>query len=145
MEPIETIPLSSDACSAVNVAVKVYKQSRSAPFVFAVGSMVSLKMYPFKGSFTPLKNAIAKAKAKETVRKQFKHVTCSDEGVIQYFKNALAARAAMLELGQRSWEYQFEFAVEMSKRCKDVMGEDQDMNEAHQVFERWYVTSFGYS
>jgi hypothetical protein len=100
-------------------------------------AMVSLKKHPFKGTFAPLKNAIAKAKVKETVRKQFKHVTCSDDEIHQYFKNALAARAALIELAQRSWEYQFEFAVEMSKQCRQVKGEDPEMKEAFEVYEQW--------
>ena len=106
--------------------------------------MVSLLRFPFKGSFSPFKNAIAKAKTKTktqpkySLRKQFKHVTCSDDDISQYFKNALAARAALLELGERSWEYQFEFAVEMAKRCQEAMGQDPDMMEAFEVFEQWY-------
>jgi hypothetical protein len=43
----------------------------------------------------------------------------------------------MTELCHRSWEYQFEFAVEMSKQCKMVMGDDVGMNEACDVFENW--------
>jgi hypothetical protein len=99
--------------------------------------MVSLKMSPFKTSFKPFKNAIAMSRTKSTVRRQFKHVTCTDEELSRYFKDAATARASMTELCHRSWEYQFEFAVEMSKQCKLAMGDDVGMNEACDVFENW--------
>ena len=99
--------------------------------------MVSLKMAPFKASFTPFKNAMSMNKTKNTVSRQYKHVQCSDEELVRYFRDANAAREALLELEHRSWEYTFEFAVEMSKRCRLVMGEDPDMNEALDVYERW--------
>lgn len=56
-----------------------------------------------------------------------------------YFRDGAAARGAMMELTQRSWEYQFEFAVEMSKRCRGVMGEDPNMREAYEFYENWYL------
>lgn len=102
--------------------------------------MVSLKLSPFKASFSPLKNVMS-VKGKNNVRKQFPHVNCTDDQVYQYFKDAAAARAAMAELGQRSWEYQFEFADEMAKRCAAAMGDDKRMHEALDVFENWYVLS----
>ena len=101
--------------------------------------MVSLKLSPFKAKFTPLKNVMS-VKGKNNVRKQFPHVNCADDEVSQYFKDAAAARAAMAELGQRSWEYQFEFAAEMAKRCAVVMGDDKRMHEALDVFENWYIS-----
>ena len=98
--------------------------------------MVSLKLTPLKVSFSPLKNAIS-PREKGNVRKQFKHVKCTDDQVVFYFRDANAARASMRELSLRSWEYQFEFAVEMSKRCQQVMGKDPDMIEAYEVYEQW--------
>ena len=98
--------------------------------------MVSLKLSPFKASFTPFKNVMS-GKRRNNVRKQFPHVNCTDDEIGQYFKDAAAARAAMAELGQRSWEYQFEFAAEMAKRCAAVMGDDKRMHEALDVFECW--------
>jgi hypothetical protein len=100
--------------------------------------MVSLKIAPFKASFTPFKNAMSMTKSKNTVSRQFSHVRCSDEEVVSYFRDANAAREALFELEHRSWEYVFEFAVEMSRRCRLVMGGDPDMNEALEVYERWY-------
>lgn len=102
--------------------------------------MVSLKLSPFRASFKPLKNVMS-VKGKNSVRKQFPHVNCTDDEVSQYFKDAAAARTAMAELGQRSWEYQFEFAAEMAKRCGAMMGDDKRMHEALDVFENWYVSS----
>jgi len=99
--------------------------------------MVSLKMTPFRARFTPFKNAISINKTKSEVKKQFKHVTCTDEEVSRYFRSAAAAMGAMAEIGQRSWEYQFEFAAEMARRCKAVMGGDPDMIEAYEFFEQW--------
>jgi hypothetical protein len=55
-----------------------------------------------------------------------------------YFRDVISARNAMLELENRSWEYQFEFAVEMSKRCKTVMGNDPNMHAAYGFYENWY-------
>ena len=75
------------------------------------------------------------------MRKVFKHVSCTDDQLVLYFRDGNAARASMKEVGQRSWEYQFEFAVEMSKRCQQVMGKDPDMIEAYEVFEQWYYPS----
>lgn len=98
--------------------------------------MVSLKLSPLKASFTPLK----KFGARNNVRKHFNHVNCSDDEISQYFKDAAAARVAMAELGQRSWEYQVEFAAEMAKRCKAMMGDDKRMHEALDVFEDWYLS-----
>ena len=100
--------------------------------------MVSLRMAPFKASFTPLKKAMAMSKTKNTVGRQFKHVQCSDEEVGRYFRDASSAREALLELEHRSWEYVFEFAVEMCKQCRLVMGENLDMQQALDVYERWY-------
>lgn len=105
--------------------------------------MVSLRMAPFKASFTPFKNAMTMSKRKNTVSRQFKHVQCSDEEIIRYFRDGNAAREALLELEHRSWEYTFEFAVEMSRRCRSVMGENHDMNEALDVYERWYFSVGG--
>jgi hypothetical protein len=99
--------------------------------------MVSLKLSPFKASFTPLKNAMS-IKTKNSIRRKFKHVNCTDDEISQYFKDAAAAHVAMTELGQRSWEYQFEFAVEMAKRCKSVMGDNKGMRQALDVYEDWY-------
>jgi hypothetical protein len=97
--------------------------------------MVSLKLSPFKASFTPLK----KISARNTIRKQFGHVNCSDNEISQYFKDAAAARATMAELGQRSWEYQVEFADEMARRCRAMMGDNKQMHQALDVFEHWYL------
>jgi hypothetical protein len=47
----------------------------------------------------------------------------------------------MAELSQRSWEYQIEFAVEMTKQCKAMMGDNKSMHEALDVFEYWYFPS----
>jgi hypothetical protein len=94
----------------------------------------------FKTPFKPFKNAIAMSRTRSTVRRQFKHVTCTDEELSQYFKDATAARAAMMELSERSWEYQFEFAVEISKQCHFIMDDDPNMNEAYNFFENWYGT-----
>jgi hypothetical protein len=104
--------------------------------------MVSLKLSPLKTSFAPLKKAMS---TKRTVSKQFKHVNCADNEISLYFKDAAAARAAMLALAYRSWEYQFEFAIEMAKRCRKVMGDNKGMREALDVFENWYVFfTFGF-
>lgn len=46
----------------------------------------------------------------------------------------------MEELGQRSWEYQFEFAAEMARRCTQSMGDDKYMHQALDVYEDWYPT-----
>lgn len=75
------------------------------------------------------------------MRKVFKHVSCTDDQLVLYFRDADAARASMREVGMRSWEYQVEFAMEMSKRCQQVMGKDPDMNEAYEVFEQWYCNA----
>jgi hypothetical protein len=99
--------------------------------------MVSLKLAPLKVSFSPFKNAIS-SKGKGNVKKVFKHVNCTDEQLVYYFRDANAAQASMRELSLRSWEYQYEFAVEMSKRCQQVMGKDPDMIEAYEVYEQWY-------
>ena len=96
--------------------------------------MVSLKIPAFKSAF-PIKTI---AKGKSTIRKEFKHVNCSDNEIGKYFRDGNAATMALLELNERSWEYQFEFAVEMSKQCKMVMGDDYGMKEAFDVFETWY-------
>ena len=80
------------------------------------------------------------AKSKGNVRKKFQHVTHTDDEISHYFKDATAARAAMAELGQRSWEYQYEFAVEMARQCKAVMGDDKNMHQALDVFEDWYIS-----
>jgi len=78
-------------------------------------------------------------KGKTSLKRQFAHVKCSDEEVpMKYFRDARTARAAMLELGNRSWEYQYEFAVEMARRCKQVMRDDADMQQALALYERWY-------
>lgn len=98
--------------------------------------MVSLKLSPLKTSFSPLKKVVS---TKRRVSKQFKHVNCTDDEVSRYFKDATAARAAMLELAYRSWEYQYEFAVEMARRCHLVMRDNKSMREALDVFENWYV------
>lgn len=103
-------------------------------------SMVSLKLATFRGSFGPFK--AVKIKGKSTIRRQFKHVTCSDDELGQYyFKDAAAARRAMAELGQRSWEYQFEFAAEMARRCAASMGDDKHMHQALDAYEDWYQTA----
>lgn len=98
--------------------------------------MVSIKLAPFKSSFKPLQSI---TKSKNTLRKQFKHVACTDDEASHYFKDAAAAHAAMAELGQRSWEYQYEFAAEMFKRCHEAMGKNPDMVEALDVYEEWYA------
>jgi hypothetical protein len=98
--------------------------------------MVSLKLAPFKSSLIPLKNAISSKR--NTIRRKFSHVSCSDDEIRRYFKDAASAHEAMNELGKRSWEYQYEFAVEMSKRCQQVMGKDPNLIEALDVFEQWY-------
>ena len=103
--------------------------------------MVSLKLAPLKVSFLPLKNAMS-SRGKGSVRKVFKHVDCSDEQLVGlYFRDGDMARASLKELSLRSWEYQYEFAVEMSKRCQQVMGKDPDMIEAYEVYEQWYLYS----
>jgi hypothetical protein len=83
---------------------------------------------------------LAISKRKDAVRRQFKHVSCADDGLSQYFRNGLAAQAAMDELHARSWEYQFDFAAEMAKQCKQKMSEDTNMMEALRVFEEWYAS-----
>jgi hypothetical protein len=100
--------------------------------------MVSLKFGSIRSSF-PIK-AIG-LKGKSGFKREFNHVNCSDEETVKYFRNGSAARDALLELDERSWEYQFEFAVEMVKRCKLVMGSDPGMREALDVYERWYFLS----
>lgn len=98
--------------------------------------MVMFKLSPFKTSLSPLKS-IGRS-SKKSVGKQFKHVTCTDDELsMYYFRDIVAARNAMLELGNRSWEYQFEFAAEMSKRCKAVMGDDPSMHAAYGFYENW--------
>src|SRR5271154_6697848 len=99
--------------------------------------MVSLKLSNFKGSFNPLKSVVS-VKGRSNIRRHFKHVNCTDDEISQYFKDAAAARAAMAELGQRSWEYQIEFADEMARRCRAMMGDDKHMHQALDVFEHWY-------
>lgn len=99
--------------------------------------MVSLKLQPIKSSIAPFKS-IVNSRSKNSVRKQFSHVKCSDNELARYFENERAAQVAMSEISKRSWEYQYEFAVEMSKRCREVSGKDPDMLEALDVFEDWY-------
>src|SRR5437762_14142818 len=84
---------------------------------------------------------IISLRSKDTVRKRFKHVNCTDDEVSQYFRSASAARNSMNELNKRSWEYQHEFATEMSKQCTAVMGKNHEMKQALEVFEHWYVNS----
>ena len=87
----------------------------------------------------------ALSKAKQ-VRDKFKHVNCTDNELIKYFKDEPAAQAAMDELHARSWEYKQEFAREMIKQCqqwmrkdKRMMCEDENMPAALTVYEKWYV------
>jgi hypothetical protein len=95
--------------------------------------MVSLKIssFTFRGKF-PLKTI-----GKSNVRRQFKHVSCTEEELVKYFKDAMAARNAISELNSRSWEYTFEFVVEMVKQCNLVMGDNSSMKQALEVYERW--------
>ena len=97
--------------------------------------MVMFKLSPFKATIAPLKS-FGKT-SKRNVAKQFKHVNCSDDEISMYFCDVGAARRAMMELEYRSWEYQFEFAVEMARRCQVVMDNDPNMLAAYAFYENW--------
>jgi len=100
--------------------------------------MVMFKLSPLKASIAPLKSF--GKNGKKSVGKQFRHVSCTDEEVSMYFRDLSSARNAMMELESRSWEYQFEFAAEMSKRCRQTMGSDPNMHAAYGFYENWLYT-----
>ena len=78
---------------------------------------------------------------KNETRKKFNHVNCSDDELSgKYFENALVAETAMREIRARSWTYQVEFAMEMLQRCKNKMGEDENMMAALGVYQVWYAS-----
>jgi hypothetical protein len=95
-----------------------------------------LKICSRKPSFSLKKAKFLKS---YTVKRRFNHVECSDDELYRYFQDGASARVAMMELGERSWEYQYEFAAEMSKRCHQVMRKNPSMIEAYEVFEEWYL------
>jgi hypothetical protein len=101
--------------------------------------MVAFKMSPLRMTVTPFKN-IMRLKGKGTVRRQFPHISCGDEEVLMYFRDGLAAKEAMSEICDRSWEYQAEFATEMARLCKLAMGSDLNMQSAYEFYEQWYTS-----
>src|SRR5579871_6215391 len=115
------IPIFLSSCYYTCSADPCHKDIINTPtnpgfIVVPESKMVMFKLSPLKASIAPLKSF--GKNSKKSVGKQFRHVSCTDEEVSMYFRDLSSARNAMMELENRSWEYQFEFAAEMSKRCR---------------------------